>query len=60
VVLHSVAALSPGRQANTLTGKHWMIEATADAAAERQVEVARLMGSFSERLLPHVELKRPL
>lgn len=59
VMLYSVAALAGGRAATTLTTKHWMLEATADAGAERQAEVALLMGSFAERLLPHVELKKP-
>jgi hypothetical protein len=61
VVVYSVAALARGgRQAANLTGKHWMLEATADAPPERQVAVARLLGSFAERLLPHVELRKPL
>lgn len=48
-----------GADGVSILGKHWVLEATADAGAERQVEVAKLMGSFAERLLPHVELKRP-
>ena len=60
VVVYSVAAIQPDKKSINLTGKHWMLEATADAAAERQVEVAKQMGSFAERLLPHVELKKPL
>jgi hypothetical protein len=58
--VYSVGALArDGRQTANLTAKNWMLEATADAGAEQQVEVARLMGSFAERLLPHVELKKP-
>ncbi|KAI8477520.1 MAG: hypothetical protein J3K34DRAFT_515839 [Monoraphidium minutum] len=60
VLVYSVAALAPGSNPTNLGGKHWMLEATADAGAEKQIEVARLMGSFAARLLPHVELKRPL
>lgn len=60
VAVYSAAALSRGgAAAANLTGKHWVLEAEADAASERQADVAKLLGSFAERLLPHVELKRP-
>lgn len=60
VLVYSVQSLSPeGVPGPQLTGKCWMLEATADAGAERQADVARLMGAFAERLLPHVELTRP-
>lgn len=62
VLVYSAAAparAGSGAPAANVTGKHWVLEASADAGAERQADVARLLGSFAERLLPHVELKRP-
>ena len=59
-MVYTVVALpAAGGASTTITGKHWLLEACADAPQERQAEVARLMGSFAERLLPHVELKKP-
>lgn len=42
-----------------LLGRDWLLEASADAPPERQADAARAMGAFAERLLPHVELKKP-